>query len=461
MSQYKTGTARIVPYGSIGTACTAAQGAAGNVDVGLHSWKTTFVHANGGETLPSLVSNVLNVTTSAKQVDLTNIPLGPSGTVSRKVYRRIAGDTGNWKLVGTIANNSATTFTDNIADANLGVDAPLSTTFPTEEVELTAGGVTTANISTGDLFHFKSENIYYTIASITDASKFKLTLQYAGAKMAGLYFEYAVHRDFTPSYNFPELSQRDIDTADIFTRAVREIDSVVVNLQDDVTAISENALASIGRSLTVIVDEFFMGGGAGGESGEIGDLGWFLGAGTSGSGTATEGHPGICNLSSSAVSNTVGRLSQQSAGFFFEDVDELEYIIRPVSGTATMHVRAGITQSSSTAGEAAQGCYFSFNPAVSSGVWRCITRDGSGLTATPTAVSYTLTNWYVLRMKFTADSKVEFYINETLVATHTTNIPWGTAGFIAFMVETNEAVAKTVDIDYFRFKTRSLPQRWT
>lgn len=111
------------PLANPTTAPTAAEGAAGNVNVGTHSWKVTFV-AGTAETLPGPKSNVLNVLTSAKQVNLSSIPLGGTGTTARKIYRTITGDTGNWKLVGTISDNTTTTFVDNVADAALGADAP-------------------------------------------------------------------------------------------------------------------------------------------------------------------------------------------------------------------------------------------------------------------------------------------------------------------------------------------------
>lgn len=52
------------------------------------------------------------------------LPLGPTGTTSRKLYRTVAGDGGDHKLVATIANNTATSYTDNIADGALGASAP-------------------------------------------------------------------------------------------------------------------------------------------------------------------------------------------------------------------------------------------------------------------------------------------------------------------------------------------------
>jgi hypothetical protein len=107
---------------AIGAPITTA-GAAGNVNVGSHSWAVTFV-TGSGETNLGTNSTPLTIVTSAKQVNLTGIPLGPAGTTARKIYRTVAGNTGPFKLVGTIADNTTTTFNDNIADASLGADAP-------------------------------------------------------------------------------------------------------------------------------------------------------------------------------------------------------------------------------------------------------------------------------------------------------------------------------------------------
>lgn len=109
------------------SALTAASGAAGNVNVGTHSYKVTLVSSTG-ETLPSVSSNVVTITSSAKQVDLTNIPVGGASCIARKIYRTVAGDTGSYLLVGTINNNTATVYTDNIADGSLGAAAPSANT---------------------------------------------------------------------------------------------------------------------------------------------------------------------------------------------------------------------------------------------------------------------------------------------------------------------------------------------
>ena len=102
--------------------------AGGSVTAGTHSYKVTLV-ASDGETTPSVKSSVITaVSTSGQTVPLTDIPIGGAGTTARKIYRTVAGDTGDWKLLATIADNTTTTFSDTIADGSLGVSAPTANT---------------------------------------------------------------------------------------------------------------------------------------------------------------------------------------------------------------------------------------------------------------------------------------------------------------------------------------------
>jgi len=105
------------------TAVLAGAGA-GNVDNGVHRYLITFVSAIG-ETMSgstSVAVTVVDKTTDGK-VAVSKIPLGPAGTTARKVYRTAAAGSA-YLLQSTIANNTATTLTDNVADASLGVAAP-------------------------------------------------------------------------------------------------------------------------------------------------------------------------------------------------------------------------------------------------------------------------------------------------------------------------------------------------
>jgi len=99
-------------------ACTATKTAGIALQIGYYEWVITFVTANG-ETIAGTRAN--ETTTSGNQkVNLANIPLGPAGTTARKVYRTVVGGAGALKLVGTIANNTETSFLDDVPDASLG-----------------------------------------------------------------------------------------------------------------------------------------------------------------------------------------------------------------------------------------------------------------------------------------------------------------------------------------------------
>jgi len=117
---------------------SAAAGAAGNVPVGTHWWVVTFVQ--GAVQFPCSPPEPadyvgLVISGSAKQVNLSNIMVGPTGTTARKIYRN-ADSTSNsygvWKLVGTIADNTTTTFTDNVADGALGAAPPSLGSYETD-----------------------------------------------------------------------------------------------------------------------------------------------------------------------------------------------------------------------------------------------------------------------------------------------------------------------------------------
>lgn len=110
------------------TAALASPAAPGNVDNGAHRYLTTFVTADG-ETEAGDATAAVTVAdkTVNGQVSLTNIATGGALVTSRKVYRTVAAGS-VYKLLTTIANNTATTYTDNIADSALGADAPSTNT---------------------------------------------------------------------------------------------------------------------------------------------------------------------------------------------------------------------------------------------------------------------------------------------------------------------------------------------
>lgn len=114
-------------------AFAAAEGSSGLLSVGAYKWVVTFV-TSLGETLAS--AEIGATLAASKQASLTAVPIAPtgvgsgvSGVIARKIYRTKAGGaTGTEKLVGEIADNTTTTFADNIADGSLGASIPSADT---------------------------------------------------------------------------------------------------------------------------------------------------------------------------------------------------------------------------------------------------------------------------------------------------------------------------------------------
>ena len=110
------------------TVALASPAVAGNVTAGAHRYRATFVTADG-ETETGTVSAAVTVSDAAVngKVALTAIPLGSSAVTARKLHRTAAGGS-TFLLLATLADNTTTTYTDNIADASLGAGAPSANT---------------------------------------------------------------------------------------------------------------------------------------------------------------------------------------------------------------------------------------------------------------------------------------------------------------------------------------------
>jgi hypothetical protein len=90
--------------------------AAGNLNGDYYYAISYFI--DGVELITGCVSNT--VTATNHRIDLT-LPIGPTGTTERDVYR-VEGNGTQLKFLVKINNNTATTYTDNTADGSLGAD---------------------------------------------------------------------------------------------------------------------------------------------------------------------------------------------------------------------------------------------------------------------------------------------------------------------------------------------------
>ncbi len=113
-----------VYWGSLGVvsemgAPAAVASAAGGNPNGTYYYAMTY-SISGAEDVLGSVSNTITV--SNKQIVL-HLPIGYQGTTARKIYRIANGGT-TLKLVATINDNTTLTYTDNIADGDLGSAIP-------------------------------------------------------------------------------------------------------------------------------------------------------------------------------------------------------------------------------------------------------------------------------------------------------------------------------------------------
>jgi hypothetical protein len=116
-------------YGTVPLAPTASVLAeAGNLGVGTYRYRIAFQWENtnwGGltiyETTHASAEVTVTTTSGSQQVRLSNVPTGPSGvTSSRLIYRTpVNGASGSEEYVGSIPDNTTTTWTDDVADAGL------------------------------------------------------------------------------------------------------------------------------------------------------------------------------------------------------------------------------------------------------------------------------------------------------------------------------------------------------
>jgi len=118
------------------TVALVAPAAAGNVDNGAHRYLVTFTTA-AGETEAGVPSASVTVTDKAVngQILVSAIPIGGATVTGRKLYRTAAGGSA-YLLRATIADNTTTTYIDNLADASLGAGAPAASS--TDDPLLTA-----------------------------------------------------------------------------------------------------------------------------------------------------------------------------------------------------------------------------------------------------------------------------------------------------------------------------------
>ncbi len=133
-TSYKWDGTRLTLHGIPAPATThsvASNGAGLLTASGNYQYKVTYMNSAVAEGDVGPVSATFVVSATSGQLRISSIPVGATsfGVASRRLYRTVSSGT-VFKLVTTIADNTTTTYDDNIPDSSLGANAPTDNGVP-------------------------------------------------------------------------------------------------------------------------------------------------------------------------------------------------------------------------------------------------------------------------------------------------------------------------------------------
>lgn len=121
--------------------------------------------------------------------------------------------------------------------------------------------------------------------------------------------------------------------------------------------------------------------------------------------------------------------------------------------------RVGLNDGYSTA---TNGCYFTVDRTISASNWVAVTAKAGTLTSTDTGIAFTGTTWRNMRISInSAATSVTFYIDGSLVATNTTNIPIVALGPMSYTISVASAATKTTRLDWMLLRFQPSSARGT
>lgn len=201
------------------------------------------------------------------------------------------------------------------------------------------------------------------------------------------------------------------------------------------------------RSVVVMQDDFLTGNAT---AGSIGSLGWGS-SGTLATITSPVNHPGCMNISTGAVSATLGRISMAGNSLMTLVMSpRLIFTLRLNSNDVNTSMHIGLTNNAGIF-TPTDGVYFEKLDADTN--WFCNTRIGSVETRQDTGVPVS-TSFITMRIIATS-TLVTFIINDVVVAISITNLPTLAMGGMVQIIN-SAALAKTVDVDYVEIMLGSI-----
>lgn len=191
----------------------------------------------------------------------------------------------------------------------------------------------------------------------------------------------------------------------------------------------------------------FIGGGL--ATAVIGDLGWSFNAGSVQRPTAVSHRPGVIRRLSSTTAGEAASLFLGATGyasFTTENFARLTWYVAFENNNADYNARLGLASEPSS-DTPVNGIYFERK--YNDSQWYAVCRNNNSQTRATTGVTFS-TNWIRFGIVRRDTNAVDFYINGTLVATVTTNIPASSTGLHPFVhVVPTSAVTRSYLVDRF------------
>lgn len=148
---------------------------------------------------------------------------------------------------------------------------------------------------------------------------------------------------------------------------------------------------------------------------------------------------------------SAGNLRLGSQSLIFQDRSALSALS---DGTNTYTSYSGFIDNTG-AGDMTDGCYFRYTHSVNSGRWEAVVAAAGVRTPADTGISPSATVNQILEIRSNQDgTSVTFYIDGTLVATHTTGLP-GTSDLFVYGSKIEKSAGSTSRIfshDYYLFE---------
>lgn len=198
--------------------------------------------------------------------------------------------------------------------------------------------------------------------------------------------------------------------------------------------------------------------------GQLGEMGWRKLTTAPSYVPGTTDHFGVLDCPTTAVSGNIGGIAATatpaSNGFILPPmVSQVIWIIRAVQ-TANTLFRVGLCQDPTVTSGGTDGAWWDFNVA-SDTHWRSISRGTSTNTTNNSSTTVTAGNWYKLELR-KLTTNWEFWLNDALAFTHSTNLPATSVPLIPFAaVETNTTTVMHIAVDYFGMMSATTGNRFT